>query len=68
MKVERKESEFKPIVITLESQEEVESLWRILDCRTNVKLDEYMQCRDNYLLGEMRVVKSNLLRALGNLL
>lgn len=29
MKVERKEAEFKPVVITLESQEEVDMMWEL---------------------------------------
>jgi hypothetical protein len=41
MKVERKESEFKPIVITLESQEEAEHLWNITNCAASESLVDY---------------------------
>ncbi len=43
MKVERKESEFKPIVITLENQKEVNMMYGIMACEEDELLTETVQ-------------------------
>jgi hypothetical protein len=43
MKVEKKGEKFQPIVITLETEEEVEALWHMTNAAFSQSLKEYME-------------------------
>lgn len=63
MKVKRLKETFKPIVITIETEEEAEKLWHILNYGDGMNLIEY-QNENGFRKGELTSFKYSLFQKL----
>jgi len=51
MRVERQEEKFVPITITLETGEEADLMWHMMNCNINQCLEEYVSYRKPQFRG-----------------